>query len=171
MTSKNFLILSISILLVSCFEINFDPNSCECDDVSNHYYENGNNQLFIPQVFTPNEDFINDVFLVQGENIELVEITISFRNKNIYKSVTNTWDGLFHLKSNFSGKQNIIYSDNFYDYNIFCIFKNGEKKSLKGKVALITKCNLKYSCCLFGDQFRSSSNFGYNTSDPLSCKE
>jgi len=174
-TFKKLLILPISILIVSCLEINFNHNNCECDNLSNHYYKNGSNQLFVPQVFTPNSDNINDVFLIKGENIELIEITISFRNKNIYKSVTNTWDGLYYQKSHFSDNRSIIYSDNFYDYNVFCKFKNGEEKSLKGKLALITECNLKYSCCLFGDQFWSSSNFennwGYNSSDPLSCKK
>jgi len=54
--------------------------------------------LWVPSAFTPNDDYKNDVFLVQASNIKYYEIMIFNRLGNIVyhsRNILNSWDGTF----------------------------------------------------------------------------
>lgn len=87
--------------------------------------------LEIPNVFTPNSDGINDVFMVRGENIISYEIKIYNRWGNLVYSSNNiklSWDGR-------NGGDSC--SEGNYFYLVQCNGVNGEELSKEGSLTLI----------------------------------
>lgn len=70
-------------------------NVLECDDSDG---ANLPSAVWVPNTFTPNGDFKNDVFQVQANNITYYEIMIFNRAGNILyhsKNILSAWDGTF----------------------------------------------------------------------------
>ncbi|MBW6484058.1 MAG: gliding motility-associated C-terminal domain-containing protein [Vicingaceae bacterium] len=87
--------------------------------------------IYIPNVFTPNNDGINDIFEVKGSYIENIEVTIFNRWGNelyTWKDINDGWDG------NYKGE---LVPDGTYFYLINVEFENREKKNLTGSVTLL----------------------------------
>ncbi len=87
--------------------------------------------IFIPNVFTPNNDGLNDFFMIEGSFIENFEATIFNRwGKEIYnwKDINEGWDGKY---------KGTLVVDGTYIYLIEVVFSNKEKRSLTGTVMLL----------------------------------
>lgn len=170
MRPKYFILLSF--FLYSCFEISISSKQSICDDLVNHYYNNNKNIIFIPQVFTPNGDMINDQLFATGVNIKTLKIKIYLKKKVIFQTINNTqkypviWDGYYRGNT-------AIYSDNLYNYDINCIFNDGENITLKGNFVLLTKCNNIFdknpNCYLTSDVFRFDKFESYSSDPILNC--
>jgi gliding motility-associated-like protein len=102
---------------------------CPCDDTIPP--EGPPNVVFIPNVFSPNGDGINDILYLRGEKVK--ELTFSVYNRwgeEVYKStdISQGWDGRY------KGKE---CADGVYFYTATVIFVNGEVENKKGNVSLI----------------------------------
>jgi gliding motility-associated-like protein len=87
--------------------------------------------IYIPNVFTPNNDGINDVFEVKGSYIENIEVTIFNRWGNelyTWKDLNEGWNG------EYKGE---LVPDGTYFYIINVVFENREKKSVTGSITLL----------------------------------
>lgn len=87
--------------------------------------------IYIPNVFTPNNDGLNDIFEVKGSYIENIEISIFNRWGNelyTWKDINEGWDGKY--------KGNLV-ADGTYFYIINVVFENREKKNITGSITLL----------------------------------
>lgn len=87
--------------------------------------------LFIPNVFTPNNDGLNDIFKAKGSFIENFEATIFNRwGKEIYnwKDVNEGWNGKY---------EGTLVVDGTYFYIIDVVFLDKIKKNFTGAVMLL----------------------------------
>lgn len=92
------------------------------------------NSLIIPTAFSPNNDNINDFFILQGHNISHYEVAIYDRWGTVVleKNSTDTaqvWNG-----QNKAGKECEL---GVYVFYVKVVFDNGEEEFLKGNVSLI----------------------------------
>ncbi len=115
---------------VSYFRFN---NNGQCaayylDDVS--LYECVDNEVFIPNAFTPDNDGVNDYFKVHGQNIKSITGKIINRwGQELFKwnNVDGGWDGKY------KGKE---VSEGTYFYVISVSFENGEIQEKTGSLEL-----------------------------------
>lgn len=101
------------------------------DTISQKIIVNNNKDLFIPTTFTPNNDGMNDVFRVRGNNFQVNELNIYDQwGTLIYQTDTSkpTWDGT----SNGEHVQNGTYV-----YRIYLTIKNNEEQVLTGAITVI----------------------------------
>ena len=110
---------------------------CKANDSVNIKIRCENNQVFLPNTFTPNGDGVNDVFAVRGVGISNI---LSFRIYNKWGTLvfertnfsandySNGWDGTF----NSTPLGNDIY---IYTVDATCI--TGDLIQVKGDIALI----------------------------------
>lgn len=104
-----------------------DDNGCVATQKVNVHMEN---RIFIPNLFTPNDDGNNDTFLIYGSGIEELSLTIYnsmgvkvYENSDVNDIQTNGWDG------NYSGSM----SDNgTYYWKINGFYNNGERVLFNG---------------------------------------
>lgn len=89
------------------------------------------NGVFIPNVFTPNNDDVNDVFEIIGENIAAIECQIFNRwGEKIY-----SWDNLAGF---WDGKYNgTLVSDGTYFYVANITWKDDSKETLRGHISVL----------------------------------
>ena len=169
--SKNLLYLVLSIFCNSCLEVQLPNEECKCDSLDNHLYDDGTNRLFIPQIFTPNGDRINDAVYVQWLNLSSIVMTIhSTRNKLLFKEQlvlseiqsksSVDWDGI-------DPKSNYAYEEGEYLYTVEATFTNGVEVSLSGKVILALFCSPGFSCCTYPDQYNVKNAFHISSLDPF----
>jgi len=88
-------------------------------------------QLHIPNVFTPNSDAINSVWIVEGTCVEELECTIFNRWGNVMQTMKGTtvqWDGITNDKSVNAG---------VYFYKLNAKFTNGNSESFHGHITVI----------------------------------
>jgi gliding motility-associated-like protein len=87
--------------------------------------------VFIPTIFSPNGDGINDILYVRGEGIEFMQFVIFSRwGQKLFESSNQTlgWDGTFKGKHLDPG---------VYVYYLEVTFTNGEKHNTHGDITLI----------------------------------
>ncbi len=88
--------------------------------------------IYVPNVFTPNDDLINELFKWKG----------NLTTKSYNMSIFNRWgEKLFDTDDPAAGwdgkyKNNLVQEGN-YIYVITCIDTNGERRTLKGSVTLL----------------------------------
>ena len=88
--------------------------------------------VYIPNIFTPNEDGNNDQFLVLGKGIETIDLSIFDRWGNrIYQTndLDNGWDG------SQSGKKRA--NTGVYVYVVNITFYDGQSEQRRGNVTLV----------------------------------
>ena len=88
-------------------------------------------QLYIPNVFTPNSDAINSVWIVEGTCVEELECTIFNRWGNVMqtmKGTSVTWDGISNDKSVNAG---------VYFYKLNAKFTTGLSQEFHGPITVI----------------------------------
>lgn len=88
-------------------------------------------QLHIPNVFTPNSDAVNPVWIVEGTCVEELECTIFNRWGNVMqtmKGTSVTWDGIANDKS---------VNEGVYFYKLNAKFSNGLNQAFHGHITVI----------------------------------
>lgn len=95
-----FLLLCCCFALSSCHEDRIVLKGCCGNDAIDESF--GNTRVYIPNIFTPNGDGLNDYFLVQGDSIRRI-VTLEVRNRKdklVYQvqnvapgDYTTAWDG------------------------------------------------------------------------------
>ena len=107
-----------------------DSNGCSASD-SVSIFVNYENVVWVPNVFSPNGDGVNDILYVRGKSIESFEFVIYDRWGEKIFSTNNLdigWDGTFRGK-----KMNKAV----FVYYLKGIFKDGSSFSQKGDITLI----------------------------------
>jgi gliding motility-associated-like protein len=107
-----------------------DSNGCIASD-SIIVYVNYENVVWVPNVFSPNDDGVNDILYVRGKSIESFELVIYDRwgEKVFYTNKLDIgWDGTFRGK-----KMNKAV----FVYYLKGFFKDGSAFSQKGDITLI----------------------------------
>jgi len=87
--------------------------------------------VYVPNVFSPNGDGINDVLYVRGAGIEQVELLIYDRwGERVFESrkLSEGWDGRYRNRDCEQG----VY---FFDLKI--VYENNEQLKLKGNLSLL----------------------------------
>lgn len=87
--------------------------------------------IFVPNVFTPNGDSINDYFTIKGDHIEGLSCKIFNRwGEELYQwnDVDGNWDGTY--------KGNLV-SDGTYFYILEVIWQNGDTETLNGHITVL----------------------------------
>ncbi len=84
--------------------------------------------VYIPNVFTPNNDGINDTFLIKGNNIDYYQMSIFNRwGQLLFEGNENqNWNG--------TNLENQIVPDGTYVYLIKVVYLNGVKEIFNGSV-------------------------------------
>ena len=114
---------------------NVDPNN---NGIANEANENiptpiemGKNSIWIPEGFSPNNDGINDCFVIEGFENQNVELYIYNRWGNLVyenKNYNNDWNG----KSN----KNINSTNTLPDDTYYYVIRYSQNKSLQGAVVI-----------------------------------
>lgn len=102
---------------------------CPCDDTIPP--QEPETAVYIPNIFSPNSDGNNDVFLVRSENIETIHLAVYNRwGEKVFESQNPNegWDG------NYKGKP---CSPDVYVYHATIMFEDGTETSRKGNVTLV----------------------------------
>jgi len=89
------------------------------------------NGVFVPNVFTPNNDGTNDVFKIEGENIAALYAEIFNRwGEKLFSwdNVTGSWDGTY--KGNKS-------SDSTYFYVAKIVWQDKSEEAIRGHITLL----------------------------------
>ncbi len=91
------------------------------------------NTIVVPNAFSPNNDDVNDIFLLNGYNIARVELEVYNRWGNkVYSSditnLSNGWDGTY---------KGIAQELGVYVYYGTVTYTDGKQESLKGNVTLL----------------------------------
>jgi len=89
------------------------------------------NYVFIPNIFTPNEDGANDVLIVRSTNLKEFHMYIYDRWG---KKVFETTDGQSEWNGEINGQK---AEQGTYVYYVDVIYKDGEVKRIKGNFSLI----------------------------------
>jgi len=87
--------------------------------------------VFIPNIFSPNNDGVNDVLYVYGSNIKEMHFKIYNRwGEKVFETETQSsgWDGTFKGKNAAQG---------VYVYSLKALIVNGDEVNLKGNVSLV----------------------------------
>ena len=102
---------------------------CSCDDTIPP--EGPPNVVFIPNVFSPNGDAINDILYVRGEKVK--EITFSIYNRwgeLVFETqdINTGWDGTYRSKA---------CDQAVYIYHARVVYDDGTEQEKKGNVSLV----------------------------------
>ena len=108
-----------------------DANGCTATDSITIFVEPLVNVIFVPNVFSPNGDDVNDVLDVQGSGFESLYFAVYDRwGEKVFEttSIDADWDGTFNGKALNSAT---------FAYYLEILFSNGEEYEEKGKIALV----------------------------------
>jgi gliding motility-associated-like protein len=109
-------------------------NNLDCKDTVTHClpaFNDTSSIIYVPNVFSPNADGINDVFKIYSRNIELQQFVIFDRwGNNVFetKNINQAWDGFRNGKKCDVGTY-------FYYIKYKTLF--GVEKTLQGDVSLV----------------------------------
>jgi gliding motility-associated-like protein len=90
-----------------------------------------NHNIYIPNIFTPNEDGVNDVFLVYGTGIVKIEMIVFDRwGEKLFTSTDQLkgWDGVYKGK---------LSKNDVYVYLVNYTALDGKKYTKTGHVTLL----------------------------------
>ncbi len=111
-----------------------DTSGCKATDYVNIYVDDTPN-IYVPNIFSPNGDFYNDLFTVySGQGVKEVtdlEVFDRWGTKVYHIPIVdgiNGWDGFFRSKKSPEG---------VYIYQFHVLMDTGEEKFFKGNVTLI----------------------------------
>jgi gliding motility-associated-like protein len=133
-----------------------------CNGSGYSYLLDTTTRMFVPNVFTPSGDGINDVFRCVGQYFTKFELIIKDQSGRILFSdsnISNSWDG-----KNQSGK--IVAGI----YNAYISFRNVQGTSITKTmdITLYTEpALLSGGTCMFADQINPKLGFIYQTKEKL----
>ena len=107
-----------------------DSNQCEAT-ASTTVFVNDSIKIYIPNIFSPNADGINDVFLVYANAVKDIYVTVFNRwGEKVFESkdITVGWDG------NYKGK---LAPEGVYVYYVQFTFLNFTQDKKKGSITLV----------------------------------
>ena len=151
------LILLLIISLNSCIKRKINKNACK--DSALFELVGDSCHIWVPNIFTPNNDMVNDVLYVRGaETAQTFEFKVKKNRKIIFETKIphEGWDGFYNNK----------YQTGIFNYSISGVSINGENFSFDGEVTCINDWDnsqrLDYSIencnnCAFGDQYVNGS--------------
>lgn len=120
---------NISVTRTGTYAVSLSNQCGTTQDSVQLNFENCETKIFIPNVFSPNGDGINDIFQPEGENFQLTQMQIYNRwGEQIYRSNTPYWDGRIKGKKAQTG---------VYFYLISYKDASGVQKQLKGTVSVV----------------------------------
>jgi gliding motility-associated-like protein len=92
------------------------------------------NELLVPNAFSPNNDGINDVFRIFGQNIAEYQLIIYDRvGYKVYDSYTS-----HDINMGWNGKRDNLDAElDVYAYHVLVTFDNGKQAMRKGNVTLV----------------------------------
>lgn len=110
-----------------------DANGCSnIDSITVFVVEECIGEIFIPNVFSPNNDGQNDLFCIQNSGcLQTLQFVIFDRwGRAVFETTdpANCWDG------NYNGKP---CNTDVFVYNLNAVYKNGNTKITKGNITLI----------------------------------
>ncbi|MEX0967754.1 MAG: gliding motility-associated C-terminal domain-containing protein [Bacteroidia bacterium] len=155
-----FFILSVC-LIAGCKKGKIKKQGCS-DGPVHTTFDGG--YLAMPNIFTPNDDGINDDLQVYGSGISSFKLTILDGKKSIYE--TNDyhayWGGAI------DGERN----DGVFNYEIEVTTEKGQSLSFEGNVLSLVEAGEDYCInnsgkCVFGDQYLVLEGFTFPTQDPV----
>jgi len=93
----------------------------------------GNGHIYVPNIFTPNGDGINDYILVFGHNITMV-VEFEIRDKS-GKVVYEIFDGdINDFVGGWDGKVDGVVVEGMYNVKVSVLAADGTNQTLEGKV-------------------------------------
>ena len=108
-----------------------DANGCTSTDTSVVFVEPLVNVVFVPNVFSPNGDGLNDVLDLQGNLFESIYFAIFDRwGEKVFETtdIDNDWDGTFNGE---------VLNSATFAYYLELVYLDGEEYTENGKIALI----------------------------------
>ncbi len=91
-------------------------------------------EVYVPNVVTPNNDMVNDLWFVKADCVEKFECTILNRWGNLiydYDNINGSWDG--------RDKSGQLVSEGVYFYKVKLTFYSGNSEDLHGFITVILK--------------------------------
>lgn len=161
----------IPLFFISCHKKNIEKRGGNGSVV---YQTMDSAVIYVPNVFTPNGDRVNDVLRMRGRNISSLSLTIYDReeyfiqfdkNKVVYQStdVNFQWDGIIQ-----AGKHKGKIMDGNYPFVVDIVTTSGKSIHAESDVAVIidpSKYCLKHlPNCASDEQFQNGE---YNVANPL----
>lgn len=149
----------ISITLLALVAINMwtckksKIKNRSCSDDAAYFYDNDSSYFFLPNIFTPNSDGVNDVLMAFSFEKEIKTFKIVINKNNLSKTkVFESTDPGFTWDGSFKGK---AIAENIYKYSIEMVFITGEKVAFDGTVTLVRENFSSENCdkCKYGSQF------------------
>ena len=160
---KLFSILLVILIYVSCNKQNIQKNCCKS---SNVFEKVDSFSVFIPNIFTPNNDGENDILQIYAPNINhfsSVKIVIYNKKDEIIFESTDImfkWDGK-HTGGKWNGKT----IEGHYRFIFDVVTAWGKNVHAESDVAVIVNpCDYKLKNldnCAFGNQYDPTSSTGY----------
>lgn len=130
------ILIIVSIFLTSCKDDEPVLSGC-CDNPAINTTV-GNSRVYMPNIFTPNQDGINDRLQVYGDSIESVAL-MEIRNRDNELVFTKTNFNAGVESEGWDGEVNGMVEEGLYDFIIQLETTDGTVEVLQGKV-----CN--YPC-------------------------
>ena len=143
------LLAIVAISVCTCKKAKIKNRSC-ADDAA-YFFENDSSFIALPNIFTPNNDGVNDVFQAFGKGIKESHISVSKSNLSKTKVFEST-DPAFMWDGKFKGK---AIAENIYKYSIEVVFISGKQYSHEGTITLVIEKFSGENCskCAYGNQF------------------
>ncbi len=135
-------LLSLSLTTLSCHEEKvLLKGCCQNDPLWEHF---GNALIYLPNIFTPNDDGINDLYYVQGDSIlNVIHFEVRGRKDKLVFEVNNV-DTNDHTKA-WDGKVDGVVQKVMYSVFVTVESLDGTVRSFETEV-----CN--YPCGLMEDE-------------------
>jgi len=115
----------------STYIVSVSDNETGCSTSANILIEVEYSEPYVPNVFTPNEDNVNDEFKPEGEVVGDIEFAIYNRyGERVYFStdLNNGWNGTYNAKN---------LNPDVFVWTLFYTLPNGLERIQKGNVTLI----------------------------------
>ena len=169
---KYIFLWAIILIAAGCKDEDEEKQSqvCSCSSTYTEYYDTTStpSSIFIPNIFTPNGDGVNDIFYIYGQGLSQTSIVIKDGTNIVFSSnnLSQGWDG--------SINGNTPPACQTFDYFVDVTFANGTSKHYENTVTVFRNepasiCPDSISKCVFPVQFDGTgANTNFPTGEDLS---
>ena len=161
------LLCTLAFLIVGCTKHKIKNKCCESSiEITPSSYNKDSVAIWAPQLFTPNGDGINDVFMLSGIGWTMKHIKIKRGLSTVHETSENNWNGAVNGK----------IKDGYYKYRMEVETIHGETLEIRGAVCAFSYRRKrlqeaeeeKYCECSTGDMIDPVSGFIYGK--PAECE-